>query len=68
MAPAGLYTFYRAIMTVSNEVKSSPPSTVSFAVRSLFATLSLCLYSFCLAEKESKKKKKTKKEMPCKNI
>jgi len=60
MAPAGLYTFYRVIMTVSNEVKSSPPwSTVSFAVRSLFATLSLHLYSV-LRRKEAKKREEDK--------
>lgn len=42
MAPAGLYTFYRAIMTISNEVKLNPPS----GLQSLFLSFSLFLALF----------------------
>lgn len=45
MAPAGLYTFYRAVMTVSNEVKSSPPSGLQSLSPSVLRFSVLCLYS-----------------------
>lgn len=67
MAPAGLYTFYRAIMTVSNEVKPSSPSSlssVSLVVRPPFATLSLRFsapYRGKVMQKR-KEKKKIKRE------
>lgn len=42
MAPAGLYTFYRAIMTISNEVKLNPPSGLPVSL-SFFLSLSRTL-------------------------
>lgn len=65
MAPAGLYTFYRAIMTLSNEVKPSSPSSlssVSLVVRPPFAAPSLRFSPLRIAEKECKEESKTKKK------
>jgi len=61
MAPAGLYTFYRAIMTVSNEVNSSPPSTVlfhrPFSFRYPFA---LSLFDLSYRERKQKKRRQSR--------
>lgn len=66
MAPAGLYTFYRVIMTVSNEVKSSPCFLVfrfslrrSLSFRYSFVTSRCVLYH---GERMQKKKKKMKEK------
>lgn len=63
MAPAGLYTFYRAIMTLSNEVKLSSPSRLSlFSFSVLLSPLFRSDSLPRIAEKECKEESKMKRK------